>query len=287
MDLAIHFPNFSLPGEPESLATFLSDSARAAEAGGCSTFTLMDHWFQMEQLATSQDPMLEGYTSLGFLAGRTQRITLGLLVTGVTYRHPGLLAKTVTTLDVLSGGRPNWVSVPHGTSGSTEGWVCRSHRSVSGSNAWRRHSRSASRCGVTTTDRMRDGTTSWPRPSARPSPSSRGPAYSSAAPANERHCGWWPGTPMPATSSHRSPRWWPTNSAYWTATVTPRARPADIERTIIFGSDPLVDIDAFLFDMTAYAALGIGQVWVSPFGPDPARWVEQVCEQFVARLADL
>ena len=65
----------------------------------------MDHWFQMEQLATSQDPMLEGYTALGFLAGQTERMTLGLLVTGVTYRHPGLLAKIVTTLDVLSGGR--------------------------------------------------------------------------------------------------------------------------------------------------------------------------------------
>ena len=70
-----------------------------------STFTLMDHWFQMEMMAPAEDPMLEGYTSLGFLAGQTQRMRLGLLVTGVTYRHPGLLAKTVTTLDVLSGGR--------------------------------------------------------------------------------------------------------------------------------------------------------------------------------------
>ncbi len=65
----------------------------------------MDHYFQMEQLATAQDPMLEGYTALGFLAGQTERIRLGLLVTGVTYRHPGLLAKIVATLDVLSGGR--------------------------------------------------------------------------------------------------------------------------------------------------------------------------------------
>ena len=83
----------------------LAATAKAAEAGGCATFTLMDHWFQMEQFATAQDPMLEGYTSLGFLAGQTHRMTLGLLVTGVTYRHPGLLAKIVTTLDVLSGGR--------------------------------------------------------------------------------------------------------------------------------------------------------------------------------------
>src|SRR6201982_4256319 len=59
----------------------------------------------MEGFADAHDPMLEGYTSLGFVAGQTQRMSLGLLVTGVTYRHPGLLAKTVTTLDVLSGGR--------------------------------------------------------------------------------------------------------------------------------------------------------------------------------------
>ena len=82
----------------------MSATAQAAEEGGCSTFSVMDHWFQMEQFATSRDPMLEGYTSLGFLAGRTERITLGLLVTGVTYRHPGLLAKIVTTLDVALWG---------------------------------------------------------------------------------------------------------------------------------------------------------------------------------------
>jgi alkanesulfonate monooxygenase SsuD/methylene tetrahydromethanopterin reductase-like flavin-dependent oxidoreductase (luciferase family) len=59
----------------------------------------------MEEFAAAQDPMLEGYTSLGFLAGQTKTMTLGLLVTGVTYRHPGLLAKIVTTLDILSGRR--------------------------------------------------------------------------------------------------------------------------------------------------------------------------------------
>jgi F420-dependent oxidoreductase-like protein len=65
----------------------------------------MDHYFQMEHLGGSAEPMLEGYTSLGFLAARTSRLELGLLVTGVTYRYPGLLAKIVTTLDVLSQGR--------------------------------------------------------------------------------------------------------------------------------------------------------------------------------------
>jgi len=67
--------------------------------------SVMDHWFQMEMLAPATEPMMEGYTTLGFLAAHTSTITLGLLVTGVTYRHPGLLAKTVATLDVLSEGR--------------------------------------------------------------------------------------------------------------------------------------------------------------------------------------
>ena len=77
MKLAIHFPNFTLPGGPEALAPTLIATARAAEAGGCATFTVMDHWFQMEQLATSQDPMLEGYTSLGFVAGQTSELSSG------------------------------------------------------------------------------------------------------------------------------------------------------------------------------------------------------------------
>src|ERR1700710_2207447 len=105
MELGIHFANFTLPGGAAALAPTLAATAEAAEEGGCSLFTLMDHWFQMESLATSYDPMLEGYTSLGYLAAKTKTMRLRLLVTGVTYRHPGLLAKIVTTLDVLSEGR--------------------------------------------------------------------------------------------------------------------------------------------------------------------------------------
>ena len=105
MKLAIHCANLSWPGGPEKLGSTLADVARTADQGGVSTLTMMDHWFQMETLGGPPEPMLEGYTSLGFLAGQTSNLDLGLLVTGVTYRHPGLLAKIVTTLDVLSGGR--------------------------------------------------------------------------------------------------------------------------------------------------------------------------------------
>ena len=79
--------------------------ARAAEDAGVTNLSLMDHYFQLEMMGAAEQPMLEGYTSLGFLAALTSTVELQLLVTGVTYRHPGLLAKIVSTLDVLSGGR--------------------------------------------------------------------------------------------------------------------------------------------------------------------------------------
>jgi F420-dependent oxidoreductase-like protein len=105
MRLGLHYWNFSRPAEPAAMAGALGETARIAEQAGISSFTVMDHFFQMEAYAPADEPMLEGYTTLGYLAGRTERMTLGMLVTGVMYRHPGVLAKIVTTLDVLSGGR--------------------------------------------------------------------------------------------------------------------------------------------------------------------------------------
>ena len=104
MEIGVHFIDF-LPGDPAKLGPTLADAAKAAEQGGATVFTLADHFFQMEDLGRAEDPFLEGYTSLGFLAGQTTTIDLTLLVTGVTYRYPGVLAKAVTTLDVLSQGR--------------------------------------------------------------------------------------------------------------------------------------------------------------------------------------
>ncbi len=105
MRLGLHYWNYAIPADPEGIPATLAETARIAEQAGFSAFTVMDHFFQMEWAAPASDPMLEGYTTLGYLAGKTERMTLGLLVTGVMYRYPGLLAKTVTTLDVLSGGR--------------------------------------------------------------------------------------------------------------------------------------------------------------------------------------
>jgi F420-dependent oxidoreductase-like protein len=105
MKVGIHFMNFTHPDGGKALRAAVGDTAVAAEQAGIDLFTAMDHWFQMENFQTSFDPMLEGYSVLSFVAAKTERIRLSLMVSGVTYRYPGLLAKTVTTLDVLSGGR--------------------------------------------------------------------------------------------------------------------------------------------------------------------------------------
>ncbi|GAA1888708.1 LLM class F420-dependent oxidoreductase [Lapillicoccus jejuensis] len=105
MRFGFHFMDFNLPDGPASYAPALRATAVNAEAAGASWFTVMDHWFQMEFFRTAHDPMLEAYTTLGYVAAVTERIRLGTVVTGVTYRHPGLLAKIGSTLDVLSEGR--------------------------------------------------------------------------------------------------------------------------------------------------------------------------------------
>jgi F420-dependent oxidoreductase-like protein len=105
MRLGLHYWNYSTPSDPTQMAATLAETARVADQAGFSALSVMDHYFQMEQAGSAAEPMLEAYTTLGYVAGQTERITLGVLVTGVMYRHPGLLAKIVTTLDVLSGGR--------------------------------------------------------------------------------------------------------------------------------------------------------------------------------------
>jgi F420-dependent oxidoreductase-like protein len=103
--LGLHYWNYSTPSDPAKIAATLAETARVAEEAGFSGLSVMDHYFQMEHAGSAAEPMLEGYTTLGYVAARTERLSLGVLVTGVMYRHPGLLAKIVTTLDVLSGGR--------------------------------------------------------------------------------------------------------------------------------------------------------------------------------------
>ncbi|MGQ4597350.1 TIGR03560 family F420-dependent LLM class oxidoreductase [Nocardia sp. R6R-6] len=106
MELGFHLPVFDIDGGTTAIAGELARVGAAVEESGATWLSFMDHYFQIEPTGLpAESNMLEGYTTLGYLAAHTSRVELGLLVTGVTYRHPGLLAKIVTTLDVLSGGR--------------------------------------------------------------------------------------------------------------------------------------------------------------------------------------
>ena len=97
---------FNWPGGPAEIGRPRLDRAQAADEAGFDSLWVMDHYFQMESAwRPPSDPMLEAYTALGYLAGKTERLRLRAMVTGVTYRHPGDAGEAVTTLDVLSGGR--------------------------------------------------------------------------------------------------------------------------------------------------------------------------------------
>src|SRR5215813_15650228 len=105
MKMGLQIPSFTWPGGAEQIAPNLARIGRAAEESGFSSLWVMDHFFQIETIGKPDEPMLEAYGTLNFLAAHTNSIQLGVLVTGVIYRCPGILVKTMTTLDVLSGGR--------------------------------------------------------------------------------------------------------------------------------------------------------------------------------------
>jgi F420-dependent oxidoreductase-like protein len=289
MRLGIHFVNFTLPDQPASLASTLAATARAAEEAGCSTFTLMDHWFQMEEFAAAQDPMLEGYTSLGYLAGLTERMTLGLLVTGVTYRHPGLLAKIVTTLDVLSEGRARL--------GIGAAWYEREHRGLGVSfppvsERFERLEETLQICHQmwSEDDGPYEGkhyrlaeTICSPRPIQQPGPPILvgGSGEKKTLRLVARYadaCNLF--APDPGVVAHKL-------EVLARHCEAEGRDPDTIEKTILGFADPLADSDAFVTAMADYADLGVDLVEVMPLVTDPARWVSRLGEEVVPRLAEL
>jgi F420-dependent oxidoreductase-like protein len=122
MQLDLHVPRFTWPGGAPAIGPTFTSLAQTADAIGVRTLSVMDHWFQMDMMWPAEEPMLEGYSALSFAAAKTERLRFRLLVGGVTYRHPGLLAKIVTTLDVLSEGRAEL--------GLGAAWYEREHRGL-------------------------------------------------------------------------------------------------------------------------------------------------------------
>ena len=110
MKIGLQISSFTWPGGPEAIAATLARIARTADDVGFDSIWVMDHFFQIRGVGPVTDPMLEGWTTLGFLAGVTKRARLGLMVGGIHYRTAGLWAKAATTLDVLSGGRA-WLGI--------------------------------------------------------------------------------------------------------------------------------------------------------------------------------
>ncbi|MGH3508726.1 MAG: LLM class F420-dependent oxidoreductase, partial [Nocardioidaceae bacterium] len=289
MRLAVHYPDFSFPGGAAQMARTLAETARAAEEGGCAQFTVMDHYFQMERRAPATEPMLEAYTALGFLAGQTRTMTLGALVSGVTYRHPGLLAKIVTTLDIASGGRAQL--------GIGAAWYEREHVGLGVpfppvSERFERLEEALQICLQMWSDddgpfdgryyRLAE-TICSPRPVQQPRPSiligGSGEKKTLRLVAKYADATNLFGM-EPAAIRHKL--------EVLDGHCEDLGRdPATVTRTAIAGIDPVADPDGFLRRVESYAALGIAQVWVAPAGPDPAGWVRRVTETVGPKVAEL
>lgn len=289
MQVGIHFINFDFPGGPPAIAPTLAATARAAEAAGCSTFTLMDHWFQMEGFGGPPDPMLEGYTALGYLAGQTQRLTLGLMVTGVTYRHPGLLAKIATTLDVLSGGRA--------LLGIGAAWYQREHEGLGVPFPPVRERFARLEEAIQICLQM------WSE--------NNGPYNGTYYQLAETICVPPPiQQPRPRLliggSGERKTlrlvaRYADANNLFGSSPEVIQHKlevlaehcraegrdPATIQNTMLGTFDPIGDPDGFIAGMETYARLGIDMVSLIPSGPDPAAYVEKLGERVIPRLAQL
>ena len=148
MKIGLQIASFTWPGGTAAIGPTLGDIVRKADEVGFDSLWVMDHFWQIRGVGPVEDPMLEGWTTLGFMAAQTKRARLGLMVGGIHYRNPGLWVKAATTLDVLSGGRA-WLGIgaAWNQAESRGPRVSRSRRSASGSRCSRRRSRSRTGCG--------------------------------------------------------------------------------------------------------------------------------------------
>ncbi len=285
----MHQASFTFPGWETSLTEQVVATAQAAEAGGAELFTVMDHWFQMENLGGPSEPMLEAYTTLAHVAALTSRIRLSVLVTGGTYRHPGLLAKTVTTLDRLSGGRA--------LLGLGAGWYEREHVGLGvpfppTAERFERLEESLRIClqmwgpdeGPFAGEHYQLAeTVCVPPPLARPHPPIMigGAGEQKTLRFVARYAQW-------CNIFGSSPELMQHKLEVLRGHCATEGTDYDaIRKTMIVATDPLADPDAFVTEMASYAALGITLVTLTPRGDDPAAWTEQVCAEVLPRLQAL
>lgn len=286
--VGIHYVSFSDAGAPAAIGPALAETARVAEDGGVAVFTLMDHWFQLDRFFTAEEPMLEGYTSLGFLAGQTSRLKLGLLVTGVTYRHPGLLAKIVTTLDVLSAGRARL--------GLGAAWYEREHLGLGVAfppvaERFERLEETLQICLQMWSDddgpyegrhyRLAE-TLCSPRPVSSPRPEILvgGSGEKKTLKLVARYadaCNLF--TVSPDEVAHKL-------DILNRHCEAEGRDPAQIQKTVLYMGSPLANPDAFVAAMAEYAAIGVDLVELMPFG-DPVVFTTEVCDRLVPALAQL
>lgn len=292
MRIGIHYPFFSQPDWQTTLVDRLTETAKVADQGGVSQFSVMDHYFQMEPMGGPPEPMLEGYTTLGYLAGQTERVRLGLLVTGTTYRHPGLLAKIVTTLDVLSRGRAML--------GIGAAWYDREHvgLGVPFPSTGERFERLEEALQIvrqmwSDEDGAYEGrhyrlaeTVNVPPPVQRPHPpilvggtGERKTLRLVAQYADACHIFAEGADGMRHKLDVLRRHCDDVGRDY-----------AEIEKTMgqdMGGPDPAADPDGFLKLMAGYAEVGVEMVTLMPITEDPVGWTTTVCEDVLPRLADL
>jgi F420-dependent oxidoreductase-like protein len=286
MKLGLHYWNYSRPADPTAIADTLAETARIADEAGIASFTVMDHFFQMEGTASVDEPMLEGYTTLGYVAARTRRLTLGMLVTGVMYRYPGLLAKTVSTLDVLSGGRARL--------GIGASWYEREQRGlgvpvVPVGERFERLEETLQICRQMWSDDngpyegrhyQLAETLCVPAPISRPHP----PIMIGGG--GERKtlrlvARYGDACNVFGTSRDDVAHKLDVLRSHCAA----EGRDYDtVEKTVAYVPPVLDDVDAFVADVGAYAALGVTEVLVMP-DRHPVEYAEQLAERVVPRLA--
>ncbi|MEX0429716.1 LLM class F420-dependent oxidoreductase [Nocardioides sp. DS6] len=291
MDLGIHYATFSHAGWQSELADKLVATAKVADQGGVDLLTVMDHWFQMEVRGGPPEPMLEGYTTLGALSQVTENVRLSMLVTGVTYRHPGLLAKTVTTLDVLSHGRA--------ILGIGAAWYDREHAGLGVpfpplKERFERLEEAIRICQQMWSDDNGpfEGTHYQLAETVNVPPPVRGSIPILIGGGGERKTLRL--VAQYADACHLFAREGVDAVAHKLDVLRKHCddvgRDYDsIEKTLggMGGGDPVADPDGFLAQAEEYAKLGFTLFTLTPPGDDPVGWTEQVCDTVLPRLKQL